>query len=435
MATVIIHNAQSREESMKVRVAPNRIKQQIIEATQNFVNSLIEADYDHVYENLITTQSLELLSSMAWPLIFYKREKIDFLFSKLDEDPETDIVDALSLAFQMDAEQCRTGVFQGFAKNFLANRWNEFDAANVQVYLEGKYAIFAADTPSKPLFVLFARQKDESYLVDFEALWLFSMDLRASIILDIANQALSSGHKDIALEYYSIASKLKQTYTRIESLMCKHVVIGKYVTPLRKHEIREQLQLTFQAQERLILLKRENNLISRDNLSLEEYEKILRIINSMAIVMERSPDAFKGLREEHVRNHFLVQLNGHYPGGATGETFNFSGKTDILLKHDNINLFVAECKFWKSPRHFKDAIDQLLGYATWRDTKLALILFNRTKNLSDVISKIPDIVQSHSSYQQRLEYLSETGYRCFLRHRDDPQRHLLLTILVFEIPE
>ena len=35
--------------------------------------------------------------------------------------------------------------------------------------------------------------------------------------------------------------------------------------------------------------------------------------------------------EEALRSHFLVQLNGHYEGQATGETFNYEGKTDILI--------------------------------------------------------------------------------------------------------
>jgi hypothetical protein len=41
-----------------------------------------------------------------------------------------------------------------------------------------------------------------------------------------------------------------------------------------------------------------------------------------------------------------VQLNGQYQGQATGETFNHVGKTDILIRHENKNVFVAECKFW-----------------------------------------------------------------------------------------
>ena len=62
-----------------------------------------------------------------------------------------------------------------------------------------------------------------------------------------------------------------------------------------------------------------------------EYQHILGIMENMAQVLERNPKAFYNLDEAGLRTHFLVQLNGHYQGQATGETFNFFGKTDILL--------------------------------------------------------------------------------------------------------
>lgn len=35
--------------------------------------------------------------------------------------------------------------------------------------------------------------------------------------------------------------------------------------------------------------------------------------------------------EEHIRDHILVSLYGQFEGAATSETFNRSGKTDILF--------------------------------------------------------------------------------------------------------
>jgi hypothetical protein len=67
----------------------------------------------------------------------------------------------------------------------------------------------------------------------------------------------------------------------------------------------------------------------------------------MSLVMERSPTVFEKAEEEHIRVHYLVQLNGQYQGKATGETFNNIGNTDILIRHENKNVFVAECKFWE----------------------------------------------------------------------------------------
>lgn len=67
-------------------------------------------------------------------------------------------------------------------------------------------------------------------------------------------------------------------------------------------------------------------------LPVNEYEDILSVLNNMALSMERSPQTFSKLQEEEIRDHFLISLNGLYEGQATGETFNFGGKTDILIR-------------------------------------------------------------------------------------------------------
>jgi hypothetical protein len=113
-------------------------------------------------------------------------------------------------------------------------------------------------------------------------------------------------------------------------------------------------------------------------LAVAEYENILGIISSMVRVMEQSPKAFEKMGEEDLRTHFLVQLNGQYEGRATGETFNFQGKTDILIRDEGRNVFIAECKFWAGEKQFLETIDQLLSYLSWRDTKTAVLIF---KNL------------------------------------------------------
>lgn len=82
-------------------------------------------------------------------------------------------------------------------------------------------------------------------------------------------------------------------------------------------------------------------------LDMETYEHILTVVQNMAHVMERSPSAFKTMGEEDLRQHFLVQLNGQFEGAATGETFNVNGKTDILLRANDRNVFIGECKYWK----------------------------------------------------------------------------------------
>jgi len=170
-------------------------------------------------------------------------------------------------------------------------------------------------------------------------------------------------------------------------------------------------------------------------LEMQTYEHILTLIAQMATVIERSPQAFRTMSEEDIRFVLLVPLNTHYEGQASAEAFNFEGKTDILIRDKGKNIFIAECKFWDGPESLRKAVDQLLGYACWRDTKSALLIFNRGRQLSTVLARVPEVLKAHPNFRRELEYKSDTGFRFVLHHRDDTSRELYVTVLVFEVPK
>lgn len=169
-------------------------------------------------------------------------------------------------------------------------------------------------------------------------------------------------------------------------------------------------------------------------LTSEDYEHILNVLQNMALVMERSPSAFNTIDEESLRSHFLVQLNGQYEGQATGETFNYEGKTDILLRVDGRNIFIGECKYWGGPKKLLETLDQLLSYSSWRDTKTAVIIFNRNKNFSAVLEVIAPTIQTHPNFKRLMPIEGETRFRAILSHKDDPAREMIVTILAFDVP-
>ena len=161
----------------------------------------------------------------------------------------------------------------------------------------------------------------------------------------------------------------------------------------------------------------------------------MNIIRNMVRVMEQSPKAFEKIGEEDLRTHFLVQLNGQYEGNATGETFsNFQGKTDILIKVDGKNVFIAECKFWAGEKQFSDTIDQLLSYLSWRDTKTAVLIFNRNVNFSEVLGKIEEATPNYKNYKRNVGKLDESSFRYIFHQPKDKNRELTLTVLAFDIP-
>jgi hypothetical protein len=169
-------------------------------------------------------------------------------------------------------------------------------------------------------------------------------------------------------------------------------------------------------------------------LAVEEYERILDIVHNMALVMERSPSAFERMHEEHLRDHFLVQLNGQYEGAAAGEVFNCAGKTDILIRWETRNVFIAECKFWTGPKGFHEALDQLLSYTSWRDTKTALFLFNRHRALSRVLARVPDLLRAHPCWKRDVPQAQETRFRSTMQRPDDAMREVTVTVCVFSVP-
>ncbi len=90
----------------------------------------------------------------------------------------------------------------------------------------------------------------------------------------------------------------------------------------------------------------------------------------MGRAMERMPADFAGRPEQRLRDHLLVALNTQYRGQAGAESFNKSGKADLLLRVQDENAFIAECKWWAGVKTWDARLDQLYGYSTWRDSRL-----------------------------------------------------------------
>ena len=170
-------------------------------------------------------------------------------------------------------------------------------------------------------------------------------------------------------------------------------------------------------------------------LSDTEYDDILDIIDRLALQIERSPSTFVHMKEESIRDIILVSLNGHYEDDATGETFNAEGKTDILIRSAGRYAFIAECKYWEGEKALFAAIDQILDYLTWRDTKASLVIFSRNVNFTRVLSNIMESVPQHPNFKSQLKEISETHIRYLFGQKHDSDRDLYLAVQVFNIPK
>ena len=166
-------------------------------------------------------------------------------------------------------------------------------------------------------------------------------------------------------------------------------------------------------------------------LTTAQYEDAIAVVRSTLLAMERTPSVATNKSEEELRDQILVQLNGTFEGGATGETFVQKGKTDILLKDGERHVFVGECKWWSGAKACGEAVDQLLSYLPWRDEKSALILFIDRKDATSVIEKANQAVRGHAAFKREGAPSNDAAARSnfVLGHPDDPNREIQLAVL------
>lgn len=164
------------------------------------------------------------------------------------------------------------------------------------------------------------------------------------------------------------------------------------------------------------------------------YKSILKYIHNMGRQFERLPSTYDGKEEEALRDHFLTVLEGKFGASATGETFNKKGKTDILLRKDGKNIFIAECKFWKGEKGFLETIDQLLSYLTWRDSKTAIIVFVRNKDFSSVRNTIKQVIRKHPNYLNYVDEEDKTWFNYLFHLKDDPEREIKMAVMLYHLP-
>lgn len=168
------------------------------------------------------------------------------------------------------------------------------------------------------------------------------------------------------------------------------------------------------------------------------YEQVIRTITSFGHALERRPTSALQLipNEETLRDWLLFLLNANYegPGGGEifvgGETENGTGKTDILVRHEGANAFIGECKFWDGPAKFDAAIDQLLGYTVWRDSKAAIVLFITQRNATRIVDTAGGRLTGHAQCCQAKVPTDPVRRRdyVFASPKDD-QRHITLALI------
>lgn len=161
-----------------------------------------------------------------------------------------------------------------------------------------------------------------------------------------------------------------------------------------------------------------------------DFENIIKIIHLCGTALEESAKTFNQFNEEALRDYIKGMLSSHYENTVTGETFRRVGKTDIQIQREDKAAFIAECKVWHGIKLFSEAIEQLFCYATWKDTKLSLIIFNKeNKNFAGVQQQIQSWLKENC---KSCKQWNSNIWDC-VKYREDTGRDVRLAVALYDI--
>ncbi|MYD92910.1 MAG: hypothetical protein F4Y02_04310 [Chloroflexi bacterium] len=257
--------------------------------------------------------------------------------------------------------------------------------------------------------------------------------------LGLINECVDRAHAQVTAYNGNLASLVHQAITDRRSRLGKHAGIAELLDiPLSAKPGAPSIAPVRVVVRRppALPIPPRTGLAPEPGITSETYEHILRFIRHQGRTFERTPGTYALHSEEGLRNIILAQLNGHFEGAAMGEVFRGTGKTDICIETDSRAAFVGECKLWAGPARLTGALDQLLGYLTWRDGKASVVLFNtRNRNFSRILPTVPEALRSHALFVRDLP-CDETGeWRVLMRSREDEGRRVTVHVFLFDLYE
>lgn len=184
--------------------------------------------------------------------------------------------------------------------------------------------------------------------------------------------------------------------------------------------------------------KKEKNQAEQEKIPLideKNYQTILDTIFNSGKYIETHKTLYEKQNEEGLRDSLLLGLKQSPKLSATGETFNKKGKTDILVSHVNVTVFIGECKIWSGKKGYLDAITQLFdSYLTWRDSNAAIIIFVKNKRVSSVLKTIEEFTPKHPYFSKYVNNKDASWFNYIMHVKGDLDIEIKLTVLVFHIP-
>lgn len=163
--------------------------------------------------------------------------------------------------------------------------------------------------------------------------------------------------------------------------------------------------------------------VPEPSLKGEDVTQLVDFIERYTRQFEVSPKTYGKMDEEELRDLLVGMINANYPGSATAERFSKLGRTDISLQVDSRHILICECKFWSGAKAYAEAIEQLFGYLTWRQSYGVLLHFCRLKDMSRALSEGQRGTSEHPSFTQgSLSSQAETRFSSRHAHPQDSEK-------------
>jgi hypothetical protein len=365
---------------------------------------------------------------------------IDHLVSKFALDP---LVFSFEAADATDSEKMIPA--EQFPPMSIVSRGGTYpkQVFTFHIPVSGSLGLLRMAPTSRLLWSIGVQLSDDGSSISFDVI-RFGEDMAPvnsdyDAIVQKMTQQLNNLRVDVDRFNGALNTKARELFARRrDELKRKADLRGALKVPIRKNTA----PLTF-----AVPVKSPKRIVPRPAISSQPYsldpildatlfQEILQLMHDFGKQLERLPDTYKGKDEETLRDHFLLLLQPHFglEGSATGETFNAAGKTDILIRYQNQNIFVAEFKFWHGSKQHKETIDQLLSYLTWRDSKAAIIYFIEGKDVAAPLKAIEEATPLHECFVA-FRGKKEESWFSYEFHLRDSDKRIHLTILCFHLPK
>lgn len=162
---------------------------------------------------------------------------------------------------------------------------------------------------------------------------------------------------------------------------------------------------------------------------------IIQCLYDTGIHAQQTTSLYSNKDENGIRDIFLHPLNtlGNGNFTASPETYNNHGKTDICIKDANgKTIFVAECKIWSGPKHFLEAINQLIDrYVHWNLKHAAILIFVKNPNFTRILTQIKETAASHTKFVAELPVKYDTSFPMTFHQSADEDRQFTLEIMAY----